>query len=77
MSPLSWPGPRLSLRASLPEPLARSGLVWRHGQPPASSGPGFLLFPRLTQLDFTGPYEVLAHLPELEIYTIAEEAGPW
>ena len=37
---------------------------------------GFLLFPGLTQLDFTGPYEVLAHLPELEIYTIAEEKGP-
>jgi cyclohexyl-isocyanide hydratase len=37
---------------------------------------GFLLFPGLTQLDFTGPYEVLARLPELEIYTIAEEAGP-
>lgn len=37
---------------------------------------GFLLFPRLTQLDFTGPYEVLARLPELEIFTIAEEVGP-
>jgi len=37
---------------------------------------GFLLFPRLTQLDFTGPYEVLARVPELEIFTIAERAGP-
>lgn len=30
----------------------------------------------MTQFDFTGPYEGLAHLPELEIYTIAEEKGP-
>jgi len=37
---------------------------------------GFLLFPRLTQLDFTGPYEVLAQIPELEIFTIAAHAGP-
>jgi cyclohexyl-isocyanide hydratase len=37
---------------------------------------GFLLFPGLTQLDFTGPYEVLARVPELEIFTIAERAGP-
>jgi cyclohexyl-isocyanide hydratase len=37
---------------------------------------GFLLFPGVTQLDFTGPYEVLGRLLELEIYTIAEEAGP-
>ena len=37
---------------------------------------GFLLFPGVTQLDFTGPYEVLARLPELEIFTIAEIAGP-
>ena len=37
---------------------------------------GFLLFPGLTQLDFAGPYEVLARLPELKIYMIAEEAGP-
>ena len=25
---------------------------------------GMLIFPRLTQLDMTGPYEVLARLPE-------------
>jgi cyclohexyl-isocyanide hydratase len=37
---------------------------------------GFLLFPRMTQLDFTGPYEVLARLPELEVYIVAERAGP-
>ena len=37
---------------------------------------GFLISPRMTQLDFTGPYEVLARLPELEVYIVAERAGP-
>ncbi|WP_149539187.1 DJ-1/PfpI family protein [Siccirubricoccus phaeus] len=37
---------------------------------------GFLLFPRLTQLDFTGPYEVLSRLPGARVHTIWKEAGP-
>ncbi len=37
---------------------------------------GFLLFPDLTQLDLTGPYEVLARLPDAEVHLIARNADP-
>ncbi|TCZ57813.1 DJ-1/PfpI family protein [Roseicella aquatilis] len=39
-------------------------------------GIGFLLFPRLTQLDLTGPFEVLARLPGATVRTLWKEAGP-
>ena len=35
----------------------------------------FILYPRLTQLDFTGPYEVLARLPGAEIVIASKEGG--
>lgn len=35
---------------------------------------GFLLFPRVQQLDLTGPYEVFASLPDTRVHMIA--AGP-
>ena len=37
---------------------------------------GFLLFPRLTQLDLTGPYEVLARLPGAELHLVAKTLEP-
>jgi cyclohexyl-isocyanide hydratase len=37
---------------------------------------GFLLFPRLTQLDFTGPYEVMSRLPGAQVKLLWKEAGP-
>ncbi len=37
---------------------------------------GFLLFPKLTQLDFTGPYEVMSRLPGAEVRLLWKEAGP-
>lgn len=37
---------------------------------------GFLLFPRLTQLDFTGPYEALARAPGAEPLLIAKTLEP-
>jgi cyclohexyl-isocyanide hydratase len=37
---------------------------------------GFLLFPRLTQLDMTGPFEVLTRLPGAEVTTVWKQAGP-
>ncbi len=37
---------------------------------------GFFLFPQLTQLDFTGPYEVLARLPEAQVQLIALNPEP-
>jgi putative intracellular protease/amidase len=35
----------------------------------------FILYPRLTQLDFTGPYEVLARLPGGETIIASKEGG--
>ncbi len=35
---------------------------------------GMLIFPRLTQLDMTGPYEVLARLPNTKVDLVAQDA---
>jgi len=35
----------------------------------------FILYPRLTQLDFTGPYEVLARVPDTDIVIASKEGG--
>jgi len=37
---------------------------------------GMLIFPRLTQLDMTGPYEVLARLPDTTVDLIARTREP-
>jgi cyclohexyl-isocyanide hydratase len=37
---------------------------------------GLLLFPGMTQLDLTGPYEVLARLPGWRVEVVAKQAGP-
>ncbi|MEA2981472.1 MAG: cyclohexyl-isocyanide hydratase [Alphaproteobacteria bacterium] len=37
---------------------------------------GMLIFPRLTQLDMTGPYEVLARLPNTKVHLIAHTMAP-
>jgi cyclohexyl-isocyanide hydratase len=37
---------------------------------------GFLIFPELTQLDFTGPLQVLARLPQSTIHIIAKSEAP-
>jgi len=36
----------------------------------------FVLFPNLTQLDFTGPLQVLSRLPGAKVYLAAEAMGP-
>jgi transcriptional regulator GlxA family with amidase domain len=35
----------------------------------------FILYPRLTQLDFTGPYEVLARMPGAEVMIASKSGG--
>ena len=35
----------------------------------------FILYPRLTQLDFTGPYEVLARMPGAEAIIASKDGG--
>ena len=37
---------------------------------------GMLLFPRLTQLDLTGPYEILARLPGAEMHLLWKSLDP-
>ncbi len=37
---------------------------------------GFLLFPRVQQLDLTGPYEVFASLPDARVHLVARSADP-
>ena len=37
---------------------------------------GMLVFPRLTQLDMTGPYEVLARLPNTKVHLVAHSMAP-
>lgn len=37
---------------------------------------GFILFPRLTQLDLTGPYEVFARLPDTQVLLLAKTLDP-
>jgi len=37
---------------------------------------GFVIFPDLTQLDFTGPLQVLSRLPQSAIHIIAKSASP-
>jgi cyclohexyl-isocyanide hydratase len=37
---------------------------------------GMLLYPRLTQLDFTGPHEVLARIPGSQVHTVAKTREP-
>ena len=37
---------------------------------------GMLMFPDMTQLDFTGPYEIFTKLPGAEVRTVSLSAGP-
>jgi cyclohexyl-isocyanide hydratase len=37
---------------------------------------GFVLFPKLTQLDFTGPLQVLSRAPEAVCYLVADSLDP-
>ena len=36
---------------------------------------GFLLYPGLTQLDLTGPYEVLSRMPDAAVHLIWKQPG--
>ncbi|AZD68381.1 cyclohexyl-isocyanide hydratase [Pseudomonas chlororaphis] len=37
---------------------------------------GFLLFPNVQQLDLTGPYDVLASLPDVQVHLVWKTRGP-
>jgi len=43
---------------------------------PASLTVGMVLFPDLTQLDLTGPYEVFARMPNTAVNLIATTLAP-
>jgi cyclohexyl-isocyanide hydratase len=42
---------------------------------PAPCHIGFLVFPGMTQLDFTGPYEVFARIPDTVVHVISKRPG--
>ena len=37
---------------------------------------GFILFPNVTQLDFTGPLQVLHRLPDSQVHIISHDLAP-
>ena len=37
---------------------------------------GMLLFPRMTQLDLTGPFEVFSRLPDAEVLLLSKTLEP-
>jgi cyclohexyl-isocyanide hydratase len=45
-------------------------------QKPAGFTIGFLIFPRMTQLDFTGPVEVFARIPETKVHVLWKRIEP-
>ena len=45
-------------------------------QPPANLEIGMLVFPRMDQIDFTGPFEVLSRLPAANIHVIWKDKTP-
>ncbi len=45
-------------------------------QKPAGFTIGLLIFPRMTQLDFTGPFEVFARIPETKIHVLWKRIEP-
>jgi cyclohexyl-isocyanide hydratase len=47
-----------------------------HADRPSTLSVGMILFPNLTQLDLTGPYEVFARLPGARVYLIGAGLDP-
>jgi cyclohexyl-isocyanide hydratase len=45
-------------------------------QSPANFTIGLLIFPRMTQLDFTGPFEVFARTPDTKVHVIWKKIEP-
>ena len=43
---------------------------------PAPVTVGMVLFPDLTQLDLTGPYEVFARMPDAKVHLVAATEAP-
>ncbi len=39
-------------------------------QTPSNFTIGMLIFPKMTQLDFTGPFEVFARIPETKVHVL-------
>jgi cyclohexyl-isocyanide hydratase len=61
--------------AFLPDPVA--GIMEKpHARPTMTVRIAFLLFPDVTQLDLTGPYEVLSRLPGAEVHLAWKRMEP-
>jgi cyclohexyl-isocyanide hydratase len=53
--------------------------VSERSKPPMTKGPllvGCLIFERMDQIDFTGPFEVLSRMPGSTVQIVAKEPGP-
>src|ERR1700733_4245323 len=37
---------------------------------------GFLIFPQMDQIDFTGPFEVLSRMPDTAVHVVGKELAP-
>ena len=65
-------------------PGGRGGVVARGGtmgkaNPAAGDGQiniGIIIFSRMDQIDFTGPFEVLSRVPDATVHVLAKEKGP-
>jgi cyclohexyl-isocyanide hydratase len=58
-----------------PKPINKSGRATR-GADMSSFNIGFVIFPDVTQLDFTGPLQLLSRLPQSAIHVVAKSASP-
>src|SRR5215472_8576468 len=69
--------PSIDLRHNLPAPLhERRDLLRETAMGDTLLRSGMLVFPNLTQLDLTGPYEVLARLPGAETRLLWKNLDP-
>jgi len=72
---LGLAGTREILAAGLPldpQPGARNA----GPSPDSSLSIGFIIYPRMDQIDFTGPFEVLSRVPNATIHVLGRERGP-
>ena len=71
------PGGKAGLKRPGAAPYRRERLQQRTGAETAMPfQTGLLLFPNLTQLDMTGPYEVFAKFPDSEVHLLWKTLGP-
>ncbi len=64
------------IQAGIRDQTAAEGLVPREADGEAQLNIGFLIFPLINQIDFTGPFEVLARVPGAVVHVLWRERAP-